>query len=302
MSIVKSFGAPHARHECGFAEAGGRFFLFGGRGLKVTDVFDPVTCHWSEAAAPPFEVHHFQPVTFENNLWLFGAMTGQWPAETPLETALIYAPQQDAWQLGPDIPANRQRGAVGCVFHDGWFYLAGGIVDGHRSGTKAWFDRYNPRTNTWELLPDAPHKRDHAQLVVVNDRLYFVGGRETGRHNAQDYDAVFSATIPEVDVFDLRTNRWSTLDAPLPCPSAAAGCIAKNHLIYYVGGEAEPQEAFKDLYVLDTTTQQWRKKGALEQGRHGTNAIFYDDALWIASGCGNKGGTPELDSIEKLAL
>jgi len=97
------------------------------------------------------EIHHFQPVEFSDQIWLIGTMIGLFPRETPLETVMIYSPASDKWSEGPQIPEARRRGAAGCAMHsDGWIYVVGGIVDGHYSGTQAWFDRIHPETG--ELL------------------------------------------------------------------------------------------------------------------------------------------------------
>ena len=36
-------GAPHCRHENGFAAYNGKFYLFGGRRIQPVDVFDPAS-------------------------------------------------------------------------------------------------------------------------------------------------------------------------------------------------------------------------------------------------------------------
>jgi hypothetical protein len=210
-------GAPHCRHENGFACFEGKFYLFGGRRVQPVDIFDPQTNTWTHGSPPPKEIHHFQPVIVGAQIWLLGTMTGIFPRETPLETVFIYEPGTDRWLEGPEFPKSRRRGASGCALHsDGWIYVVGGIVDGHHADTQAWFDRIQPETGEWQILPDAPNKRDHAPCAIVDEKLYFFGGRETGRHNGTDYNALFFATIGDVDVFDFATHTWSVHAQPLP--------------------------------------------------------------------------------------
>jgi hypothetical protein len=40
----------------------------------------------------------------------------------------------------------------------------------------------------------------------------------------------------------------------------------------------------------------------LNQGRHGTGSAILDGAIYTASGVGNRGGKPMLDSTERLNL
>jgi len=241
------------------------------------------------------------PVIVEDEIWLLGTMTGEFPRETPLEHVLIYKPLLDEWSFGPEIPQARRRGAAGCVFHtDGWIYVVGGIVDGHHSGTQAWFDRINPKTGAWDILPDAPNKRDHAPCAILGDKLYFFGGRETGRHNGSDYDAFFDYTVGDVDVYDFRSESWSIHPEPLPIETAAGGAATHGEKIFYVGGEAYRPEAFSDMQVFDGPTQGWGFGPSLNRARHGTNCCIMDGKLWIAAGSGARGGEPELTSIECL--
>lgn len=293
-------GTPNARHENGFAEFGGKFYLFGGRRIQPVDSFDPTTRVWTNHSPPPMEIHHFQPVIIKDELWLLGTMTGVFPRETALETVYIYHPATDSWKEGPIIPEGRRRGGAGCVLHDnGWIYLVGGIVDGHHAGSQAWLDRLNPETGDWEILPDAPRKRDHAPAAIVDNKMYFFAGRETGRHNGTDYNALFSDTIPEVDVFDFATNTWSTLPDPIPVQTAAGGVGVINGKIYYVGGEAGRGEAFSEMQIFDPAEQKWSAGAEINRARHGTNACVYDGGLWIAAGSGARGGGPELTSLER---
>lgn len=296
-------GSPHCRHENGFACCDGRFFLFGGRRVQPVDIYDPVTNTWAHGSPPPIELHHFQPVVFENCIWLIGTMTGEFPRETPVPYVYIYDPATDLWLEGPTIPESRRRGATGCIMHtDGWIYVVGGIVDGHFSGTQSWFDRLNPRTGEWEVLIDAPNKRDHAPCAIVDENLYFFGGRETGRHRGQDFEALFSHTIGDVDVFDFKTHTWSVHPEPLPIETAAGGSAVFREKIYYVGGEALRTEAFADLQIFDAKRGTWSFGPPLNHARHGTNCCLYDNKLWIAAGCGARGGEPELTSMEAVRL
>ncbi len=300
-TTVAGTGKPHARHENGFAEIAGKFYLFGGRKVQPVDVFDPDTGQWATKSPPPMEIHHFQPVTIEQELWLLGTMTGAFPREVPLDCVFIYTPKTDTWRRGHPIPESRRRGGAGCVLHsDGWIYVVGGIVDGHHSGTQAWFDRINPITGEWQILPDAPHRRDHAPALIVGEKLYYFAGRETGRHNGTDYNALFFATVPEVDVFDFASGTWSTLPDPIAIPTAAGGAGVLDGRIYYAGGEAGRAEAYSETQVFDPVSGKWSLGASLVCARHGTNALVFAGRLWICAGSGARGGEPELTSMERL--
>lgn len=302
-NTIQCTGTPHCRHENGFAVYGGKFYLFGGRRIQPVDIFDPQTSTWTAASPPPLEIHHFQPVVVGAEIWLLGTMTGQFPRETPLETVFVYEPGKDVWKEGPEIPKARRRGASGCAFHrDGWIYVVGGIIDGHHSATQAWFDRINPQTREWQVLPDAPNKRDHAPCAIVDDKLYFFGGRETGRHNGSNYDQLFHDTIAAVDVYDFATGTWSVHNEALPIETAAGGAGVLDGHIHYVGGESGRMEAFVEMQIFDPASGLWSLGPSLNRARHGTNCCVHNGRLWIAAGSGARGGEPELTSIECIEI
>ncbi|QDU89860.1 N-acetylneuraminate epimerase [Pirellulimonas nuda] len=290
-------GVPDKRHECGFVECGGKFYLLGGRRQQSIGIYDPVVNAWTEGAIPPVEVHHFQAAAVDGEVWIAGGMTGPYPNEKPLANVLIYDPKQDRWRQGPEIPADRRRGAAGAVLHDGGLYLVGGIVDGHNGGFIPWFDRYDLKTGKWTRLPDAPHARDHFHAAVAGGALWAAGGRTTSK----DTGKVFELTIDDVDRYDFETGKWST-PTRIPTPRGGSFATSVGDLLIVAGGESGRPLAHDEVEAFDTQTGQWRSLPRFARGRHGTGILSFDGRLFVAAGSGRRGGNPELDSIEALRL
>ncbi|MEM9257746.1 MAG: kelch repeat-containing protein [Pseudomonadota bacterium] len=288
---------PDARHESAFTAVGNFLVLAGGRGIKPVNLFDPQYGRWLTGARTAMELHHFQGVEVDGVLWAVGAFTGGYPDETPLPHAWSYDPEGDRWRQGPAIPADRRRGSAGAVAVDGQIYIAGGATEGHRGGHVSWLDRFDPATGAWLRLKDAPRPRDHAALVALDGKLYFVGGRLS-----MAPDNTFRAVVPEVDVYDIASDTWTTLAQPLPNPRAGIAAAAYNGWVYVMGGESGATEAaFETVDRLDVATGTWQSAPPLRRGRHGTGAAVLDGQLWVASGSGARGGGPELDDLETLA-
>jgi len=249
----------------------------------------------------PFEVSHFQAVTHLGLIYVMAGLVGGWPSETPLTHILIYNPLMDTWLVGPEIPPHRQRGAAGTVVYQNRIYLVCGIVNGHTSGWVPWLDAYDPATNSWMELPDAPHARDHLQAAVINDQLVVAGGRKSG-YMGQGLEA----TIAETDVYDFKTGRWRTLASPsgdIPTQRAGFTAVSAGNKVILLGGESGSQvPAHSEVEALDLDTGTWLALPSLNQGRHGTQALLSEGRLYIAAGCGNRGGSPELDSFERYEL
>ena len=298
---VTATGEPTARHEAAFVAFKDKLYLIGGRRINPTDVFDPATNTWTAKSPTPIELHHFQPVVVEDAIYLMGAMTGGWPNETPLDRVLIYYPDRDEYQYGDTIPEHRRRGGAGVVYHQGKIYMVGGITNGHMEGFVPWLDEYDPESGEWRVLPDAPNARDHFQAAVVNNQLYVFGGRVSSRKTGED----MSRTIQHGNIFDFSTEQWLPVinQHAIPTMRAGTATFTWNDEIITGGGESMVQEPAHDqVEAYNSKTGQWVNWPSLQQGRHGSGFAVIDDYVYIASGSGNRGGGPELTSIERLKL
>lgn len=291
-------GEPVARHEAAFIEVKGKFYLVGGRRIQEVSIFDPKTNTWTSGAKPPVEIHHFQGFSYKGKIYVIGAHTGKYPHEKPLKNAYVYNPKKDSWSKGFSMPEGRVRASTTTNIYKGKLYIACGIIDGHWDGHVKWFDVYDFKTGTWEKLPDAPRARDHATSVINDDKLYLLGGRRSSGHIKK----VMDITVPEVDIYDFKTGKWSTMDKPVPTERAGCTSISIGDKILFTGGETITQKAaHNEVECLDTKTGEWSVLPSLITGRHGTQLIWYNNELYIASGCSKRGGSSELKTIERFS-
>jgi len=298
---ISSSNSPISRHENSFVRVKHKFYLLGGRGIKPVSIYNIKTNTWSEGAKPPIEIHHFQAVAYKGNIYVFGAMTGKYPYEIPLSNVLIYNPKKDTWVEGLEIPKERRRGSAGVVISTDRAYIISGIVDGHNSTHVPWLDVYNFKSKKWEVLKDAPRSRDHFHAVTKNNKIYAVGGRNSSYATKQ----TFHLTIPEVDVYNIKSNSWSTLPetSNVKTPRAGASCAILGDDLVLIGGESMLQkEAHNQVDAYNLETKTWRKLANLNKGRHGSQAIVYKNSIYIVAGSGNRGGRPELNSMEKFII
>ena len=294
--VSKDESMPVPRHEAAFVRVGVKFYLLGGRSIRPVSIYDTQTGSWKEGTKPPIEMHHFQPVVYDDKIYCISAMTGGWPNETPTTHVYIYDPITDAWTKGDEIPEERRRGSTGNVLYNGRIYVACGIKNGHIGDHKAWMDVYDPKNGTWEVLADAPRARDHFQAVLVDGKIVAPAGRNTGI----EPDQPFGGTIAEVDVYDIASNTWETLPNEIPTKRAGNAAIYFGDEVVVVGGESTMQEkAHAEVEALNLKTNKWRTLPSLIEGRHGSGLLNYEDEIYIASGCGNRGGNPELFTMEK---
>ncbi len=299
------------RHESGFVELNGKFYLLGGRGNKEIAVYDPQSKIWSRTHTLLNNIHHFQALAYDNKIYIMGALTDNFPNEDPYPNILIYDPVQNTLTDGPEVPEARRRGSSGVVLYQDKFYIVGGNRNGHRSkmedGTTpahvSWFDCYDPVNDTWEILADAPHARDHFHAAVFQDKMFVAGGRRS----SQDIPSVGSAGDTEVavDVYDFTNNRWLVAGenpSDLPSPRAgASNAILGNELLVIGGETTDNLESLLRVEALDLDLGTWRRLDDLNTGRHGTQAIVYQGDVYLAAGSeqpGNDEITNQEDFME----
>ncbi len=295
-------GTPSKRHENGAVVFNNEIYIIGGRGIKPIDIYDPKTNIWRQNKKPPFELHHITPVALPNKILIVSGFTGKYPKETPLSHIWEYYPVKDKWVKGKAIPKSRQRGAAGVTIYDNKVYIVGGAKQGHTSGTTNMFDQYDTQTNQWTTLTDAPHIRDHSNLVILDSMLVSLAGRNTSYHEPESFTAFFGQVNHFIDVYNFDNASWHTLSSRLPIGWAGAGALVHNNNLYIVGGENASKAANNRMFSFNFSTKTFYELESLNQGRHGTNAIKINDTLYFAMGSGNRGGRPELKSIEAYRL
>lgn len=296
-TVINPTNEATPRHENSFVEVDGKLYSLGGRGERPVEEYDPKTNTWSKVADAPMEISHFQAVAYKGEIWVVGAFTGGYPHETPIANALIFNPKTKTWREGPALPTNRARGSAGVFVRNDKIYLVCGIQDGHWDGFVSWFDELDPKTGKWTTLADAPRARDHVSAALVGDRLYLAGGRTS---NAK-IGKVIETTIKEVDYYDFKTKKWTTIEQGIPTERAGNSNIGIGQYLVVMNGESGVQvPAHAEVEVLDTKTHTWTTLPKLNQGRHGTGVVFLDGKIYVQGGSGNRGGGPELNSMEVL--
>jgi N-acetylneuraminic acid mutarotase len=297
--VLEANGKMDPRRDCGFIASEGLFYLLGGEGIHPVNIYNHESGQWRRGAAPPLEMHHFQAISFRGKIYVVGGLTGTYPDVVPIENIYIYDPHQDQWIKGDPIPEHRRRGSAGAVVYRGKFYLVCGIIDGHAGSHTRWLDSYNPTTGEWKRLADAPHNRDHFHAAVIDGKIYAAGGRNTLSVSGETHDQ----TVPEVDVYDIKSNRWVTLPDSLNLPTQRAGCTAAawNDRLLIIGGEnQESDHALKTVELFNVDHQKWERWPELNQGRHGTQAFMCIGSIFVASGSAERGEGHALNSIEEL--
>lgn len=283
---------PSERHEAAGVSVYGKLYVLGGRGERPVDIYDPVSGSWTEAPAPPENLHHFQAVALDTDIYVIGAFVGDYPDETPVADIHVFDTITETWRIEGVVPEERQRGSAGAAERDGWIYLLGGNTLGHNGGAVPWFDRYEPATGTWEVLPDAPEARDHHGAAWVGDVLVTSGGRRSALPNQ------FSRTVGPTDIW--RDGAWSS-GADIPTLRSGTLTVGYGRELIIAGGEIATA-ALDTVESYDVDTDQWRPLQSMLSPRHAGGAALIGNEWHIVAGATTNGGAAETNTHEKLEL
>ena len=297
QSIVTSNGSSAtARHEATAIAVDGKLYLMGGRGNRPVEVYDPASNSWRVVGNTPLEIHHFQPVVLGTKIYVIAAFTCCYPNEPSIADIHVFDTVTEQWSIIGTMPEARTRGAAAAVVWQGDIYVVGGNTAGHNGGAVAWFDRYDPETETWQVLPDAPNARDHFAAVIVNGQLVAAGGRATDQPN------VFANTIAATDIYDFSTGVWRS-GASIPNPRAGAVTAGAGSELVIAGGESSGRtEAHDTTEAYDINLNQWRTLQPLSVARHSGGGAVLGTSWHVVAGNTATGGGAETNQHETLEL
>lgn len=84
---------------------------------------------------------------------------------------------------------------------------------------------YDPSTNSWSSLPDAPVARQAAASAFIDGKFYVVNG----------WDSDGGSPVAETDIYDPISGQWN-IGHPNPVPEGGSSYAVLNGSLYVVGG------------------------------------------------------------------
>lgn len=210
------------------------------------------------------------------------------------------------WQdLGPIALQPRQEHTA-VVLNATTLALVGGIIPvANGSGgnspsdwvTTDMFQLYNAATETWALGPSLPFAVNHPNTVVVENKLYLLGGLEPdaqGNWVATGKSYVLDLTA--LDGSSSSSASWRPLasaPADLVAGSAAVGA-GRDGRVYLAGGLRQliPQDTVASVLAYDTAADAWLAPSELPAaaatmpggGRDHAGSAVVDGTLYVVGG------------------
>lgn len=131
-----------------------------------------------------------------------------------------------SWQTHASSPQRREE-AIGFVF-DRRLYTIGGYVNDQYQATRR-VDRYDPASNTWQRLSDAPTKITHAATAIDTQRgeVWMLGGYIGDFPNPEGTSDGW--------IYSPQADTWRPAP-PLPIGLGSAGAAILGRTLYVFGG------------------------------------------------------------------
>jgi N-acetylneuraminic acid mutarotase len=177
------------------------------------------------------------------------------------------------WSWGQAAPLPEQRTEVSAVSDGEAIYVLGGfgVAEGRGTAPTGVY-RYTPAGDAWEKVADLPEGVNHTGIVILEGKLYVVGG-----YRAASFDPV-----ADLRILDLATMTWSE-GAPLPTPRGALAVTELGGRIHAIGGTtAAGTVALHEIY--DPATNSWQEAAPLTIRRNHHTAAAHEGRIYVFGG------------------
>jgi N-acetylneuraminic acid mutarotase len=204
---------PSKRGSAVAVEVGGKVYVIGGATtvagskdvafngntpanvLTTNDVYDPATNTWKSAAPMTLARNHAFAGAVDGKIYVIGGrMAHAFIAPSqPTDVVEEYDPATNTWG-GPKARMPTPRSGGGWASGNGRIYVAGGeIATTALVGAFRAVEAYDPKTNTWEILPSMPIPRHGVAGGMLGKDFHLVSGMVTSA-------AVGAGSDPKVEV------------------------------------------------------------------------------------------------------
>uniref|UniRef100_A0A3B4ZHZ5 Kelch like family member 7 n=1 Tax=Stegastes partitus TaxID=144197 RepID=A0A3B4ZHZ5_9TELE len=215
-----------------------RIALFGGSQLQSCRYFNPKV----PGCTYIFATGAITAISFTETPFNCGTMclsTGS----SALDFFECYDIRTASWQIKTSMLM--ARFSHGSVEANGLIYVCGGVAGNNFSGRVLNnCEVYDPKTHQWRELCGMREARKNHGLVVVNNRIYAVGGQGA------------LGGLVSVEYYSIADNEWCAA-SPMPWRGVAVKCAAVGNVIYVLAGRGELGERMPEILEYHIGTDRW---------------------------------------------
>jgi DNA-binding CsgD family transcriptional regulator len=174
--------------------------------------------------------------------------------------------EESRWKRMADMPTGR-AGLAAAAFDNHIYAIAGEGVD----GPVAVNERYDPQTDTWQILTPKLVSVQDVHAGVVSGRIYIPGGQ------------LADGSVTNImEVYDPRSDTWSLGE---PLPSALSGyAMATFEGKLYVFGGWDGEQVLDLVYVYDPDANSWEIEMQMPTARAFAGAAEVGGKIYVIGG------------------
>lgn len=274
------------RNEVTGVELNGMIFAIGGEDIAAggdqkdsVEVYDISKDEWAEGtvAPMPLPLDHSASAVYDGKIYVVGGFLER---KVPTDKMFIYDPQKNAWQEGKSLPSPIGA-ALNAQFIDGILYVVGGLNSSHMPVNSNY--AYDPKTNIWTTKSPMPTARHHLQTVVLDGKLYALGGRILGNGiQSEDIDSTLS-NFDRNEVYDPKADSWTIGQHMLVKRSGFTASVGSDGKIYVFGGQGLKKD-LSSVEKYDPVSDKWTFDKSMPTARYGLESVTYGDNIYVIGG------------------
>ena len=139
-------------------------------------------------------------------------------------------------------------------------------------------DVYDPATNSWSRIADAPEPLSHAGVATDGPLAYFAGGF------VGDWKGVNTPVTRRLWIYNTLTDKWIA-GPPLPAPRGAGALVRVGRKLHFFGGVDSAINDSGSHWILDLRhPTKWKSAAALPDPRNHLGYINYQNKIFAIGG------------------
>lgn len=209
-----------------------RLYAVGGEAATTLQVLGPATRSW--ALGPPIPTVRFASAAavLGSRLHVVGGWNANNNASASLATQSVFDITTQTWAQA--APLATARNAAAAAVLQGRLHVMGGRAPGIRSNDQtsmASMEIYDPAADRWTAGPALPTARAGLAAVVLDGRLYALGGESTP-----------GGVSDAVERYEPGNREWVRLES-MPYRGHGLGAVVVGGAIYVMGGFTAPSDS-----------------------------------------------------------
>ncbi|XP_062265323.1 kelch-like protein 7 isoform X2 [Platichthys flesus] len=197
-------------------------YILGGSQLfpiKRMDCYNVLKDSWYSKLGPPTPRDSLAACASQGKIYTSG---GSEVGSSALNLFECYDTRTESWKVKTSMLM--ARCSHGSVEAYGLIYVCGGTVGNNVSGRiLSNCEVFDPNTQQWRELCGMKEARKNHGLVVVNNRIYAVGGQGP------------LGGLDSLEYYDISSNEWCVA-SPMPWRGVTVKCAAVGNVIYVLAG------------------------------------------------------------------